>query len=801
MGTLVQDLRYGARVMLKQPGFTAVAVIALALGIGANTAIFSAVNAVLLRPLPFPEPERLVLVRDLQQADETPASYPEYLDWKEQGRTFEHLAGAFNTSYSLTGQGEPEQLLGVRVSANLLPMLGLKPMIGRNFQPEEESRSGERVVILSYSLWQRRFGGDPGVLGRNLTLNGQGFTVIGVLPAGVKGLLPGVDRLEQIRDLWMPLRLDTTNAPRGLHFLTVIGRLRAGLSLQMARDEVSEVADHLRQTGATQHGVSIVPLIQFVVGSTRPALLILLGAVGLVLMIACANVANLMLVRAQSRRKEIAVRLALGASRARLIRQLLTESLLLSSVSGTLGVVLALWGVDSLAAAGRVWLPRAEGIKIDGTVLLFTMGVSLLTAILFGLAPALRASSGQLSEALKEGGQRAGHGRDRLRSLLVVSEVALSLVLLVGAGLLIKSFARLLSVDKGFDPRHVLALDLSLPESKYPEPPQQAQFFQQVLERVAALPGVEGVASVSDIPLGDGGTNGGVQIEGKAFPPESEPIAEKLIVSADYFRIMRIPLRSGRYFDERDVAGNHQVAMINESFARTYFQGEDPIGKRIDFGWDTTGWQEVVGMIGDVKHYGLDEAALPAVYVPHLQRPSSSMTVVVRTTPDPRSLSAAVRSQVFEVDKDQPISRVRVMEQVVSASVASRRLSMGLLAGFAVVALALAAVGLYGVMSYVVTQRTHEIGVRMALGARVDDVLALILKQGMFLVLIGVGAGLAAALAVTRLIASLLYGVSPTDLATFVIIAVLLTAVALLACYLPARRATKVDPMVALRYE
>ncbi|MFY9607925.1 MAG: ABC transporter permease, partial [Blastocatellia bacterium] len=493
--------------------------------------------------------------------------------------------------------------------------------------------------------------------------------------------------------------------------------------------------------------------------------------------------------------------LALGASRARLVRQMLTESVLLALVSGALGVVLALWGADSLAVLASSWLPRAEEIKLDSTVLLFTLAVSLLTAILFGLAPALRASSAQLSEVLKMGGQRAGHGRDRLRGLLVVSEVALSLVLLIGAGLLIRSFVTLLNVDKGFDPRQVLALDLSLPPSRYAEPPQRALFFQQLLERVAALPGVDGVASVSDLPLGDSGTNGGTQIEGKTFPPDSEPIAEKLIVSGDYFRVMRIPLRAGRYFAERDAPGNQQVAIINESFARTYFPGEDPIGRRIDFGWETTGWQEIVGVIGDVKHHGLEEAALPATYVPQLQRPSLSMTVVVRTTPDPRSLSAAVRSQVFSLDKDQPISRVRVMEEVVSASVASRRLSMVLLAGFAVVALTLAAVGLYGVMSYVVTQRTHEIGVRMALGARAGDVLGLVLRQGIDLVMLGVGIGLAAALALTRLMASLLYGVSATDFSTFAVIALLLSAVALLACYLPARRATRVDPMVALRYE
>jgi len=795
VSALRQDLRYAVRSFLKNPGFTAVAVITLALGIGANTAIFSVVDTLLLRPLPLKDPGRLVLVRDTQPGvDSAPASYPEYLDWKERSKTFEALGAFFNTTFSLTGQGEPEQLPALRMSAGLLPMLGLAPARGRGFRPEEEKAGGERVALISHALWQRRFGASPAVLGTPITLAGEPYTVVGVLPPGLTfGVHP---------DVCIPLRLDAQRAPRGLHFMTVLGRLRSGPDLAQARAEVESMAARLRTEGVTRHGIVLTPLQEQLVGDTRPALLVLFGAVGLVLLIACANVANLLLARAASRQKEIAIRLAVGASRARLIRQLLTESLVLSVLGGGLGLLLAWWGVDLLVSAGAR-LPRIEEIRIDGTVLAFTAGVSLLTGLLFGLAPALQASSADFHESLKEGGRQTGlgSGRQRLRGLLVVSEVALSLVLLIGAGLLIRSFVRVLDNDMGFDPSRVLALDLSLPLSSYGKPERQAAFFKELLERVGRLPGVQGAAVVSHLPLGGSNTNSGLLIEGRAWPQDELPLADNRLVSSDYFRVLRIPLLRGRTFIPRDVEGSLHVAVINESLARRFFPNADPIGKRIDMQWKTNGWQVIVGVVGDIKHDGLDLPSAPAVYVPYLQTPDSGMTLVVRATGDPLGLVGAVRAQVYGVDRNQPVSRARTMDELVAESVGPRRFSMSLLSGFAALALFLAAVGIYGVMSTSVAQRTHEIGVRMALGARRSDVVKLVIRQGLPPVLLGTCIGLIAAMVFSRVLESLLYGVSARDPATFAGVSLLLVCVALAACFLPARRAARVDPMIAIRCE
>ena len=795
MDHLIQDLRYGTRTLLKSPGFTAVAVLTLALGIGANTAIFSVVDTLLLRPLPLKDPGRLVLVRDTQPGvDNAPASYPEYLDWKERSKTFEALGAFFNTTFSLTGKGEPEELPALRISAGLFPMLGLFPAQGRGFRPEEEKPGAERVALISHALWQRRFDASPSVLGTPIALAGEPYTVVGVMPPGIAfGRHP---------DVYIPLRLDEKRAPRGLHFMTVLGRLRSGPDLTRARAEVESMAARLRAEAVTRHGIVITPLQEQMVGDTRPALLVLFGAVGLVLLIACANVANLLLARAASRQKEIAIRRAVGASRSRLIRQLLTESLVLSLVGGGLGLLLAWWGVDLLVSAGAR-LPRIEEIRIDGTVLAFTAGVALLTGLLFGLAPALQASSADFHESLKEGGRQTGlgSGRQRLRSLLVVSEVALSLVLLIGAGLLIRSFVSVLDNDMGFDPSRVLALDLSLPLSSYGEPEKQAAFFKELLARVNRLPGVKGAAVVSHLPLGGNNTNSGLLIEGRTWPRDELPLADDRLVSADYFRVLGIHLVRGRTFTPRDVESSLHVAVINESLARRFFSHTDPIGKRIDMQWKTSGWQEIVGVVGDIKHDGLDLPSEPAVYVPYLQTPDSGMTLVVRATGDPLGLVGAVRAQVYGVDRNQPVSRVRTMEELVAESVGPRRLSMSLLSGFASLALFLAAVGIYGVMSTSVAQRTHEIGVRMALGARRSDVMRLVVGQGAKLTLAGLGLGLAAALPLTRLLSVLLFGVSATDPLTFCGVSFLLTAVALLACYLPARRASRVDPMAAIRCE
>jgi putative ABC transport system permease protein len=798
-----QDLRYGLRTLRGRPGFTTVAVLTLALGIGANTAMFSVINAVLMKPLPFPRADRLVLFRDLQPPDvPTPVSYPEYLDWKGREEVFDDLGVYFRTAYTLTG-GEAENVWATRVSANLLPMLGVHPALGRDFRTEDDVRGAGPVALITDALWRRRYAADPAVIGRTLPLDGIAFTIIGVLPPQFASILPQDLEAGAGRDLWLPLRLDQDNAPRGLHFIDAIGRLREGIDLAAAQSRADTYARQLHQEGTTDHGGRLIPLKTHVVGRIRPALLMLLGAVGLVLLVACGNVANLLLTRAVARRREISIRMALGAGRARLVRQLLAESLLLAVLGGGAGLLLAGWGVDLLVAARGDWLPRAEGIRLDSSVLGFTAAAAILTGILFGLAPALRASRVALGEALMEGGGRdgVGAGRDRLRGAMVIGEVALSLVLLAGAGLLLRSFARLTATDVGFDPGRALSFNLTAPPGSYKDPQAQARLFQEVLQRLATLPGVEGVAAVNNLPIGGGGTNSDVVIEGRTWPVGSQPMAESQIISHDYFQVMRTPLVKGRFFSAQDASGRAQVAIVNRAFAERYFPGEDPIGKQIDFNWGTVGHQEIVGVVGDIRQSGVDEPVPPATYVPYLQRPIDSMTIVLRSATPPAMLLAAARERVRAVDPDLPLVNVRTLEEVIDASLTPRRLPMLLLGGLALLALTLGTLGIYGVTSYAVAARTPEIGVRMALGAKPRDVLVMVLGDGMKLVSAGTALGLLGALALTRLLSGLLYGVAPSDPLTFLGAAAFLAGVSFLACYLPARRATRVDPMVALRSE
>jgi putative ABC transport system permease protein len=803
MDTLVQDVRYALRTMRRSPGFTTLAVLTLALGIGATTAIFSVARGVLFRPLPFREPERLVLVEDHQPpSSDTPVSFGEFLAWRERIGSFEGLAASFNSTSALTGAGEPEEIWSVRASSALLPLLGIEPMLGRAFRPEEERRDGEPVAIIGHDFWKRRFSSDPDVVGRTMTLDGKVFTIVGVLPPGVVGVLPGDSLFGQRRDIWMPLRLDATVAPPDLHFLRIIGKLRRGLDAPRARAEIRMAEARLQKDLGTDHGLTLVPLQEHVAGRLRPALLALLGAVALLLAIACANVAGLLLARATTRRKEIALRMALGAGRPRLVRQLMTESLVLASLGGASGLFLSFWGLDLLVAACRDFLPRADEIAIDGTALAFTLAIALLTGVLFGLAPAAQVAGTDLERGLREGGRSAGAGaaRQRLRGGLVVSEIALSLVLLVGAGLLAKSFVRLLSADKGFDPENVLSFSLSLPYGQYPRPDQQTRFFEQTLDAIVALPGVSGAAAISELPLG-GGTNGTLRVEGRADPRGSEPQAEKRIVTPDYFCVLRTPILAGRAFSAQDRKDSPAVAIINEALARRLYPGQDPLGRRIDFNWETSGWQEIIGVVGNVKQYGLQETPMPAIYVPLAQRPEPAMAVVVRSSLCPDDLVPEIRRQVASLDKDRPLIQVRTMDQVVADSVADRRLPMLILGGFAVAALLLGAIGVYGIVGYSVAQRTQEFGIRMALGARRGNIVQMVLVQGLRLALFGLLIGLTGSLAVGRLISGLLYGVTPADPGTLGATAFLILGVALIACYLPARRAARVDPMTALRCE
>ncbi|HEV2915208.1 MAG TPA: ABC transporter permease [Pyrinomonadaceae bacterium] len=800
MNTLLQDLRYGIRMLLKNPGFAFVAVIALALGIGANAAIFSVVNAVLLRSLPYDDPERLIVVKENKppQFPEFSVSPGNFLDWQKQNTVFEKLAAIRGYSYNLVDKGEPERLRGARISAGLFEMLGVKPARGRSFLAEEDQPGHETVAILSHALWQRRFGADEKIIGQAITMNATSYTVIGIMP-------PTFQFPDRETELWTPVAFDAQQAQQhGAHYISVVGRLKRGVSLQQASTEMSAIAGRLAQSYPDSNagwGVTLFPMQEYEAREIKPALLVLLGAVALVLLIACANVANLLLARATARQREIAIRTALGASRWRVIRQLLTESILLAIVGGGVGLLLAVWGVDLLLALAPPDLPRGQGSALDARVLGFTILITLLTGVVFGLAPALQSSRPNLNETLKEGGRGTTGGHHRVRSSLVITEVALALVLLIGAGLLIRSFYRLQQVNPGFNPKNALTVSVSLPAKKYAEDDQQAAFFSQLIERVSALPGVVAVGATQSLPI-QGDYVLGFNIQGR--PPDApgeEPSTNYYAVNSEYFKAMGIPLLRGRLFTEQDKKDAPRVAVINETMAKKFFPGEDPIGKGINVTNGPERFREIVGIVGDVKQYGLDQPTTAQTYEPYLQAPFSAMTLIVRTEGNPTALNAGVRGQVLSIDKDQPVSRIRTLEEVISESVAKQRFSMLLLGVFAVVALVLAAVGLYGVMSYAVTQRTHEIGIRMALGAQQKDVLRLVVGHGMILAMVGVGIGLLASFALTRVMTTLLFGVGATDPLTFLVIPALLTIVALGASFFPARRAMKVDPMIALRYE
>lgn len=807
METFLQDLRYGARMLRRSKGFTAVAIIALALGIGGNTAIFSVVNAVLLRPLPYPEPDRIMRVfssapeRGLTQ---TNTSLREVAAITEQNKVFEQVGAYTVDTANLTGIDEPLQLTVTRMTAGVLDVLRVVPAAGRNFLPEEDKAGGPQVVILSHNLWRRQFGGSPNVVGKSINIDTVSFTVVGVMPEGFN--FPGGQIDAWVPRVFEPSFLSRDAVERGAGYLNVIARLKPGVTRQQAQADVDTIAAHNDGGGQLNlaFGLLVIPLTEVVTTGVRQTLYILLGAVGLVLLIACANVANLLLAKAAGRHKEIAVRAALGAGRARLIRQFLTESVLLALMAAALGVALASWGVELIVSAATGNIPRATEISVDLRVLGFTLVIAVVTGVIFGLAPALQASKADLNDALKDASRGAGGGsrRARIRSTLVVIEVAMSIVLLIGAGLLMRSFVRLQGVDAGFNPENLLVANINLPTSRYTEPAQRAAFYRRLNDELASLPGVVSVGAAQTLPLSGGGARTPIAIDGRAVPPLPErPIVSIEIVSPDYFRTLGIPLLQGRFFTEQDSESAPVTVIINQSFARKFFPDENPIGRRVLMGGVQTQAREIVGMVGDVRQIGLDTSPAEGFYLSSYQRPQLAMSVAVRTEGAPLSLSSAVRSRVLAIDRDQPIASLQTMDERVSESISNQRFTLLLLGLFAGVALVLAAIGIYSVMAYTVTQRTGEIGLRMALGAQTRDVLKLVVAQGMSMALIGVAAGLGSAFALTRVMRSLLFSVSATDPMTFIVIPTVLIGVALAACLVPARRAVNVDPMVALRYE
>jgi putative ABC transport system permease protein len=802
MNSVLKDLRYAMRSLLRRPGFTAVAVITLALGIGANTAIFSVVHGVLIQPLPYPDSDQLVALRQSNPAvnagSDTQIAPGNFLEWQRQNTSFAGLAAYRTVSYNLTGDGNPERLLAARVSSGLFKLLGARPLWGRDFVASEDRPGREKVVIISEGLWHRRFGGWGDVLGKTLRLDGEDYEIVGVMPSAFR--MP--DQRE--RELWTPIAFkDSEKTLYQARYIDAVARLKPYVSLEQAQAEMTAIAARLAQdhpeanTGWT---IRVTPLLDFVVGDVKRVLWVLFGAVALILLIACANVANLLLARATTRQKEMALRAALGAGRARIVRQLATESLLLALLGALAAWPLASWGLRALLAAAPADLPRLASISIDNGALLFTVAITLLTAFIFGLAPALQVLKFDTHPALKDQRSRSVR-QQRIGNLLIASEVALAFMLLTGGGLLLRTVWRLNHVDPGFDQRNALAVTLQLPDKKYPSPQQLARFSEQLVQEVSTLPGVEATAVARILPIVHDLPTG-FYFDGYARPKDNElPQTNYSAVSPGYFKVMGIPLVAGRAFTERDTADAPRVAIISQTLAQRYFPNGDAIGKRINVQTGPENYREIVGIVGDVKQNGVAKETRPHTYEPFAQAPDSFMTLIVRSTTDPNPLVPAIRKTVLALDNELPLQRVTTLDRVLANSIRQQRFTSLVLSVFAGVALLLAAAGLYGVISYSVAQRTHELGIRVALGATVKDVMQLVLRQGMTFVIAGEVAGIAGAFALTRLLSGLLFGVTPTDAATFIAVTAGLTLVALLACYVPARRATKVDPLVALRYE
>ena len=807
MHKLLQDLRYATRTLVKKPGFVLVAVVTLALGIGGSTAIFTVVNSALLRGLPYRSSNELYHLWERtpqKEFNRREFSYPDYQDY-QQNSVFTGLAGYTGGGAILSGSGEPESVPAARASANFFSVLGVDPIVGRTFQDGEDKPGGPKVTVLTYGLWQRKFGGDPNAVGKQLTINGESYTVIGVLPQTFQFAL-------RPADLWLPYQ-PTPNqlSRRFMHGTNLIGRLKPGVSANQAQSELSVIASRIEQQFKDSHAgtvATLVPLQEEVVGNVRPILFVLLAAVGFVLLIACANVASLLLTRSLARQKEVAVRSALGASRWRVIRQLLTESLLLSIVGGAAGLLIAYWGTPALVAvlpqSQLNAMPFLKSVQIDRSILLFSFGLSLLTGLIFGLAPALHSSSLDLNEVLKEGGRNTSAGVGyRLRSAMVISEIALAVVLLIGAGLMMKSLFRLLQTNVGFKTENLLTMTIVLPATKYTEDSQCIAFNDQLKERVQSLPGVANTGTVNILPLNGGNTTRFI-VEGDPVPPPGQEVEANIrTVNDTYFQTLGVPLLAGRMFDESDKTDGQDVVIIGKSVADKVFPGRDPVGRKIKYTALDSEALLIVGVVGDVKITGLDQAIKPVLYYPFRQSASIFANLVVRTKGDPTVLASAVRSEVRNIEPGAAILNVNSMDEMISQTPASfmRRFPALLISIFAAVALLLASIGIYGVVSYSVSQQTHFIGIRMALGASPTDILKMVMKQGVVLALLGVGIGVAAAFGLMRLLRDLLFEVKTTDVSTFVFVSAVLFVVALLACFLPARRATKVDPLVALRYE